>query len=263
MNLAVFTRTIRENRKALFWWGLGLAVYVLINIAFYPDFKDQTSFNELLKSDAVKAFSGNVTSFTSPEGYLNAQIFALVAPILLIIYAVGRGTDAVAGEEGRGTLPLLLANPVRREAVVLQKFAAMAVTTAFLALIHFAVLATFAPSFELHIGLANQAAMGTSLFLLALAFGGVGFLLGAATSNRSLATGVSVTLATGTYLLFNLAPLVDAIEPFQKFSPFYYYFQNDPLTNGLDLWHAAALAGTALVCLGLSVLAFRRRDVTA
>jgi hypothetical protein len=161
MNLAVFIKTIFENKKALAWWSLGLATYVLVNVAFYPDFKGQTEFDELLKSEAVKALSGNVSSFTSPEGYLNAQIFALVAPLLLIVYAVGRGTDAVAGEEGRGTLPSLLANPITRESVIWQKFAAMKTTIFLLAFVHFATLAALAPSFELDISLANQAAIGS------------------------------------------------------------------------------------------------------
>ena len=37
-----------------------------------------------------------------------------MAPLILLIFAVGAGADAVAGEEERGALDLLLAHPLRR-----------------------------------------------------------------------------------------------------------------------------------------------------
>lgn len=259
----IFWKTLRDNRKALFWWSLGLILFVLVNVLFYPDFKNQTEFNKLLDSDALKAFVGNITSFTSPEGYMNAQWFALMAPVLLIIYAVGQGTGLIAGEENRRTLPLLLANPVSRERIVWGKFAALKAGVLLLAAVQLAALAVSGPFFELHYNFWHLASASISLFLLALMFGGIAFLIGAATGNRSVATGVTVTLAAAGYLLNSLAPLVKDLGPYQKYSPFYLYYDNDPLTNGLDWGHAAILAAIILGLFLLSVLAFRRRDVAA
>ena len=259
----VALKTLRDNRRALFWWSFGLVAFVVVNVLFYPDFKDQTEFNKLLDSDALKAFTGNITSFTSPEGYMNAQWFAMVAPILLIIYAVTQGTNLIAGEEGRRTLPLLLANPVSRERIICDKFAALKIGVLLLAAVQLAALAVSGPFFDLSYGFWELASASISLFLLALLYGGIAFLLGAATGNRSLATGVTVTLVAAGYLLNSLAPLVKDLEPFQKYSPFYLYYDNDPLTNGLDWTHAAILAGLILVTFLLSLVAFRRRDVAA
>lgn len=256
-------KTLRDNRKALFWWTLGLVVFILVNVAFYPDFKDQTEFNQLLDSDALKAFTGNITSFTSPEGYMNAQWFALVAPILLAIYAIGQGTGAIAGEEGRRTLPLLLAAPVSRARIVCDKFAAMKIGLLWLVAVQMISTAVLGPVFELNLNFWDLTAVSFSLFLLTLLYGGVGFLIGAATGNRSMATGISVALMAAGYLLNSLAPLVKALEPYQKYSPFYLYNDNDPLTNGLDWMHAAIMAAVILALFLLALLAFRRRDVAA
>lgn len=49
----------------------------------------------------------------SPEGYLNGQYFNLLAPLLLLIFAIGFGARTLAGEEREGTLELVLATPVR------------------------------------------------------------------------------------------------------------------------------------------------------
>ncbi len=259
----IFWKTLRDNRKSLFWWSLGLVAFVLVNVMFYPDFKGQTEFNQLLDSDALKAFVGNITSFTSPAGYMNAQWFALVAPVLLIIYAVGQGTGLIAGEENRRTLPLLLANPVSRERIVCGKFAALKIGVLVLAAVQLAAIAVSGPLFELHYNFWDLASASISLFLLGLLFGGLAFLIGAATGNRSLATGVTVMLASAGYLLNSLAPLVKVLKPYQPYSPFYLYYDNDPLTNGLDWTHAAILAVVILATFLLSLLAFRRRDIAA
>ena len=48
-----------------------------------------------------------------------------MVPLLLMIAAIGAGAGAIAGEEERGTLELLLANPLSRRRLVLEKTAAV------------------------------------------------------------------------------------------------------------------------------------------
>lgn len=260
----IFLKTLRENRRGLFWWSLGLVAMVFAVVAFYPDFKDQTEFNELLRtSDAIKAIAPNVTSFTSPEGYMNSQLYALVAPLLVIIYATVQGTGTIAGEENRGTLPLLLANPVSRERIVCEKFSAIVMSVGILTAITFVATALIGPVFELDFAFDKLLAIHASLFLLGILYGALALLAGAAWGNRNGASGIVTALAVGAYLVYTLAPLSDAIEPYQKFSPFYQYFQHDPLSKGLDWGDAGILAALTTLFFVLAVLAFRRRDVRA
>jgi ABC-2 type transport system permease protein len=262
---SVFAKTLRDNRKSLFWWTFAILVFTLVNMVFYPDFKDQTGFNDLLNgsgSDALKAVAPNVTSFTTPEGFLNSQMYALMAPVLLLIYAATQATGAIAGEEGNKTLPLLLANPISRERIIIQKFAAIAVGIAVLVLGMLAVVAAFGPSFDLHFAFGKLVAVHLSLFCLALTFAAFALLIGSATGNRSLAGGVTGAVAVATYLLYTLGPLAKAVEPYHVVSPFYYYFENDPLTNGVDVANIGIMLATAAVLFGLAILAFHRRDIT-
>jgi len=46
-----------------------------------------------------------------------------------------------------------------------------------------------------------------------------------------------------------------------KLTPFYYYGENVPLRDGLDIGHALVLVAVAAVGLWLSILAFDRRDI--
>ena len=64
-------------------------------------------------SEALKAFIafGGDLDYVSGAGYLGSELFAFMVPLLLLIAAIGAGARAIAGEEERGTLDLLLANP--------------------------------------------------------------------------------------------------------------------------------------------------------
>ena len=69
--------------------------------------------------DAVKTIIGN--DYTSPAGYLRAEFFSLLGPILLLVYTIGGGAKAIAGEEEGRSLDLLLSTPLSRGRVVADK----------------------------------------------------------------------------------------------------------------------------------------------
>ena len=86
-------------------------------------------------------FAGGELDIASPAGYLNSQVYALMAPLVLLIFAIGAGAGAVAGEEERGTLDLLLAHPLRRRDYVVQRFLALAALVSALTVVLLATVA--------------------------------------------------------------------------------------------------------------------------
>ena len=108
------------------WWSVGLSAINILTILLYPSLADVPEFDEVFETmpEAIaRLFVGDVVSLTSPEGYLNSQLFIVALPIIFLIFTIARGSGAIAGEEERGTLDLLLSLPVRRSQVVLEKFA--------------------------------------------------------------------------------------------------------------------------------------------
>ncbi|MGZ4109074.1 MAG: ABC transporter permease subunit, partial [Actinomycetota bacterium] len=170
---AVWSKTLRDQRRTLLWWGAGILLVVLMYAAFYPSVKaNADQFTSYMKNlpKAVKDMVGG-TNIASPAGYLNSEIFSFMGPILLLVYAIGAGSRAIAGEEESGTLDLLLSTPVRRRTVVLDKFVAMLVGTSALGAVAWLGTVAVAPAFGLHVAIANLTAAFLNLFLLGLAFG--------------------------------------------------------------------------------------------
>lgn len=264
---SVFLKSLRDVRKSFLWWALGLAGLVALMVSVYPSVRGNAGLNKLVKDypEALKAFVafGGEIDYVSAAGYLGSELFSLMVPLLLLLAAIGAGTRAIAGEEEQGTLDLLLANPLTRRRVVLEKLAALSAEIVGLGLVLFFALVCGAHAVALHISSSHLAAATASAVLLAISFGAIAVLVGAATGHRGRTMGITAALAVGSYVLNGLAPLVGALEPVQKLSLFYHYAASDPLRHGLGLGHVAVLVGVAVLAAALAPLAFDRRDLTA
>jgi ABC-2 type transport system permease protein len=239
-----------------------LLAFVALTVLVYPSIRGNPAYDQLLRGlpSAVRVFVGE-QDMTSPEGYLNGRLFAAMAPLLFLVYAIGRGAAVVAGEEERGTLDLLLAHPVSRTGAVLQKFLGFATALAILGAALFLGLWAGALLVDMRIGAARLLAATVGVTLLGLLFGSLALALGCLTGKRGLSLGVTSALAVAAYVLNSFAPLVAGLQPYRWLSAFYYSSAHDPLRNGLSPSHASVLlAGTAaLVAAG--AWAFRRRDL--
>jgi ABC-2 type transport system permease protein len=133
---SVLLKTLRDARRALAWWSLGLIALAAMMLAVYPTVRDNPDLNRLVQDypEALKAFiafGGNV-EYATGAGYLGSELFSFMIPLLLLVAAVGAGARAIAGEEEGGTLDLLLANPLSRRRLVMEKLAALVAEIALL-----------------------------------------------------------------------------------------------------------------------------------
>ena len=259
----VFLKTLRDQRRALLWWGIGLIAVTLYTVGLYPGIRDSASeFTKIIEQwpPAMRAMLGGF-DMTSSVGYLQGYIFSYIAPLLFLIVTIGFGGNAIAGEERRGTLDLLLSNPLPRWRVVVEKFAALVVYLIALALVLWLGVAIGVRVIAMDISLGRLAEATVSSVLLGLVFGALALALGCASGKRGLSLGIAGAVAVATYLLNTLGSMVEGLKPYCKFSPFYYYISAEPLRNGLDLGHTAVLVGLTAVLLAVALIAFERRDL--
>jgi ABC-2 type transport system permease protein len=158
-------------------------------------------------------------SLQTGTGYLNSQVFAVLAPLFLLIFAIGAGLDAVAGEEEKGTLDFVLAHPVRRTSYVLQRSLSLVALVAALTVILLATVAVGSLLMDLEIGFGRLIAACVSVGLLASLFGMVALAGGAVRPGRAQAISLAAGLAVASWLLDGFGQSVDALEPFRPLSP--------------------------------------------
>ena len=263
---SVLLKSLRDARRGFVWWSLGLIGFVALIVSVYPTIRSNPALEKLAQDypEALQAFVafGGPVDYSSAAGYLGIELFSLMVPLLLLVAAIGIGARTIAGEEEGGTLELVLANPVSRTRVVLEKSAALVLEILALGFVLWASLWIGALAADMNISAGNLAAATLGAVLLAVAYGAIGVLVGAATGRRSLAIGVTAGLGVAAYLVNGLAPLVDALDGPQKLSPFYHYAVGDPLREGLPADHYLVLAAIAVAAAGVAPWAFSRRDVS-
>lgn len=261
---SVFRKSLRDRRWSLLWWAIGLFGLALYIAIFYPYIRDMPGLNELLQevpAGLIKTLVGEITDLTSPQGYLNSELFFLIAPLLFLILSIGMASDVIAGEEERGTLDVLLSAPIPRWRVVLEKVAALTLSLVIVAFAFWLGLAMGAAWVEMDLSAGRLAEATLSGVLLALALGMLALAVGCVRGNRGLATSVASVVGVASYFLNALGPQVEVLKPYQKLSPFYYYIGASPLVNGLNLGHAMVLLGLAVFFLAVALIAFERRDL--
>lgn len=264
--MTVAVRYFLDRRRSSVWWVLGIAAFLLLSVAFYPAFKEQTSFEDLFKDlpEGAQALfgAGGEISLTSPAGYLHSQIFTQVFPLALLIFGIGLGARAIAGTEGDGTLELLLSNPVTRTRVATERFLSTLVMVVALGAIMSILLLAFSAPFELLEGVSipklfAACAAATSLAVL---HASIAFAVGAAVGGRARALSAAAAIAVAGYVLFGIVSS-NVIHGARFVTPWWWYLSRNIVAEGFPIESVLVPMGLSAVFAFLGVWRFALRDL--
>ncbi|MEV8632674.1 ABC transporter permease subunit [Streptosporangium sp. NPDC051023] len=262
---ALVSKSLRDYRRALIGWTIGLCAFLLLYLSVYPSItSDPELYGRAAAAKypgALKDLMGGLDNFTTGAGYLQVVAYQLFGPLLLIMCAVVLGNRVVAQPEETGTLELTLTLPIDRRRLVLERYAALVLGLLGVMLVTFALVAGMAAANGMGVPLGNIAAAHAGLYLLVLLFGTVTVAVGAATGRKGLALAVTGVWAVGGYVVETLGRDVAAISWLRWLSPFHYYLDGKPLYQGFPFGDYGVLAGVTVLLLLAAMLAFDRRDV--
>lgn len=219
-------------------------------------------FTQLVESfpDALVAMVGGADMSTF-EGFLQAEIYSITAPVTLLVVTIVMGARALAGEEERQTMDLLLSNPITKTHLITEKVFSMIAFAAAIGLATFLGTWLGAIIAGQPVSVGNLAAASVLLTLMGLVFGGLALALGAAFGKSRLASGGTAGVALLSYFMFSFFPLSEAFAPWAALSPFDLYLGSDPLTGGMAWLDGAILMAVFAALVALSVPLFQRRDL--
>jgi beta-exotoxin I transport system permease protein len=254
---SIFYKTLRDLRWQVVWYGLGLALMSAFVVYIFPSYSGQLADIEL--PEAMRAMIGDV-DYGTAKGFVSAE-FLSWTPLVLVVFAIVGGTGTLAGEEANGALDIVLAQPVSRTRVAIEKLAGLLVATLQICAIIYAGWLISVPFVNIDLGLGDLAAATLSLVPLIVFFQAFSMWAGVTLPSRGLATGTAVALAVASYFVFYIANIVDALKPIQQLSVFYHYHGTEVLTDGVDWGGQALLVALYLVFAGWTLLSFQRRDL--
>jgi ABC-2 type transport system permease protein len=206
--------------------------------------------------------------------------------IIFCIWAVGRASGAIAGEIDRGTMELLLAQPIARWRVVFAHFLADVITIPLLCLALWAGnwlgtglvgMLQLGAARGMLVQVVDPCVFGPALWnvgALIFAVSGYTMALSAAGRFRNRVLGFAVLVTLVQFLVNVVGQLWDVVEPLRPLTVFYYYqpqqiILSDRWTVGLGspaLLHVNAvlvLFAVGAVGYAIALWTFCRRDLPA
>lgn len=263
MSWPIVRVTLQSLRWQIGWYGVGLAIYAAFMIWLFPVFQDALSVMASEYPPEILVFFGASGNLADPRVFIQVEYFSFV-PVILVIYGVVAGTGLLAGDEGRGTLEQLLAQPISRTAVYLSR------TTALFGGIVL-ILSINGIGWFASVPFVDLGDVGVTAFLggtlgtvpLVAAFAGTSIFLAAISPTRGSAAGIAAALAVVSYLLSSFAQAIGAIAWMRWFTPYWYSDSHQVLTLGVVWWHQAVLILLAAGMLGAGWLAFCGREIGA
>ena len=257
---ALVVQTMKYQSRGVLIWGVALGLYSAALVASYTTFSGNAEqMNQLLDAypkGMLEAFG--ITDLADVENYMNSQVF-LLAPLALAFFPILAAAGTIAGAEERGTIDVLLGNPIPRRQLVVGSFASIALSLLAILVIMGALTQATAVLMDVDLPVGSTAAAVLNMWPLCLLFGAAAMLCSAIFHRRALAIAIPAALLFATYLLDTLGRVSEDLEDLQPASAFYYY--GSAIEDGIDWTNFWALTLTALALVLLAVLAFRRRDI--
>ncbi len=263
----IFNETLRRTAWQMLYWGLGLGILGLLMSMLIPLF-DALQLAEVLQTlpPVILALAGideQMTILATPEGILAVAFFTRFS-IIFAAYPVVMGLRITANEEDDGILDVLLALPVPRWRVILERFLAYVVTIIVITLMVFAGLWVGAQLIEIELDLTRIAiALFASIPLLVTLLAFTAFSA-ALIPRRRPALAVATVFVVGSFVLDTVANMIHGASisnVLAAVSVFSYFDVTAIVQTGLIWPHFFGLLIVAALLLIASLWLFQRRDV--
>ena len=231
MNLTLFLYSLKSSRGGIIVWCFFLFLYALLMVYLFQPMQDiADTLAEYVDKlgTMVEVFAGEVGSILNPDGSLSlgkwmSLEFLALWPLLMSVYAIFHAGGIAAREVERGTMDMLLSQPVPRRHIIISKFLAFPV-----AIFAVAVASVIGVLMGMAI-ISNYSDLGgvclafLPALLIPLAVGSYSLLFSCIFLEPRKVM-ISAGSLTGLFYLLNiLARAVDPLEWLGKLSIFHYY----------------------------------------
>jgi ABC-2 type transport system permease protein len=257
---ALVSHTVRMQSRGVIIWGAAVGLYSAALVASFTTLEGSADqLNQLMQAypkGLMEAFG--ISDLADPANYMNSQVFAF-GPLALSFFTIMALAGALAGAEERGTIDVLLGNPLPRWQLVTGSFIAAAISLLAICAIVGLLTWGMAVLVDVDLSLRQVAEAALNMWPICLMTGALALLCSALFHRRGLAIAIPAFLLFGMYLIDTIGRASEDLEDWRPASVFYYY--GSAIENGIDWTHFVSITLIALALALLAALAFRRRDI--
>lgn len=248
--------------KGSVYLSIGMSLLAAFAVWAYPSYSeamDMEQLREAFPEPMIRAF--NIETMASLEGFLAVELYMFGWIILLGLYFAYSAASIIADDIDRGRMDTLLAMPVSRPRLALERFAALGVPVLMVNIVTAVVVLGSARLIDESLSAVDVVALHLLSVPYLFACAGIGLLASVLFDRASVAQRVALGVTFGIYLVESLLRGTD-YETLGSLAPMRYFDPNEVLLDGAyDLVGAAVLLGMTAVLLIVSQVWFVRRDI--
>lgn len=258
---SVFLKTLYDKRWFLVGWTIGSISLLGLTAAFYPFIADSVS--DLLQSipPALASIAGEAGAYATYEGYIGSAVFGVRAEMLFVPLAIILGLSLSVNEELSRKLYQLLAQPLSRTNIALQKWWAGVVVIALIMAFTYVslIVITLAVGQTVPYDILTKIIIISALFTFMLF--SLTFSLGIAFGRRGLAIIVPVVWVMASLLFDSFKTQIEWFKHIDWLLLHQYYNTAALVKDPVDVVGVVVLCGGAIIPLVGAFILFQRRDI--
>jgi ABC-2 type transport system permease protein len=260
MRNTIFGMAIWDRKVSIIITSSAMFLFALMYASMHHAFAgDMVALADSFPPELTAVF-GDILAASTPAGFLNVELYSLFLPFTVAITGIAFASKAIGGEEDSGTLELLLASPISRSKIIIEKLAAIKFTLLTISFMAWLGVAVGKTLFIFDVNLLHVALASLSVFLLSMLYAVVALAGQSVTGKRSVGVGVGTGLLILTYFIDIISKLIDNLENLKYFSPFYYMDMPRVINGNGQLKNFAILLAASVVFYIVAHVAFINRD---
>lgn len=262
--LNILKRELSLRKNSLMVFMFLILFLAILDTSIYPSIQTQaakliSSLGSVYKDVGVE---GRV-SFSSLEGYISLEMFAVTWPIIMTLFTTSQSGASLAGEIEKGSLGMLISQPLGRAKIYLVKY--LFGLTAIIAFI----IATIVPIImigslmNMPFQVSHFLTMAILCFLLAATVFSLGLMLSAIFNQKSRQYGIVGAAMLIMYVINAVAGLKPTFSFLQYGSLFHYFNVSSALSaNHIPVMSWVVFIALSVVGTLIGSMVFNKRDIS-
>lgn len=259
----LLAKSLRDRRRGLVGWSLGIVTLVTVQMAVYPTVRASESGWESATESFPEVFREifRITDYTSEAGYLSTELMSFMIPFIFMGIGASWGSRLTTDDEENGTADIVLGLPISRRDFVVTRLAA-AVTALLIGTVCFvASLIIGGRILDMSIAIDKFVHSGLVAAEVGLVSLSIAALVGSLTGHRGVALGGAMSFGVVAFVFYSLAPLVDFFDTIDPINPWKWSIGSDPLNTSIRASEVVPSIGASLALIVAASWFFGRRDI--
>ena len=262
----IVKRKLKEQRKSVMYYAIGLFAYAWMIIAIFPLFAEDMMMEEYLAvmPDELLALLGveDITAMSTIEGFLTLEYLAIFFVLIVTFFVASSAGSTIAGAIEKKTIDFQLSQPISRIRLLLSEAFVAVIYT--IGLVAFNSLAMIVLSQFHGVDLSTKGVLAFTVLAsgLMISIYGIAIFLSSILKSRTTVMTTTIFLILGMHIFQSMTMFVDRLKDFESATLFYMYNPEEILkTAQLDLNHILIFLLIFFVGLISSMVIFQKKDI--